>query len=268
MALGFRRVGLSSEVAESSKQSQNKNSAVELKGSVFTLPILVLKSNDLPAIEQELASHLATAMKFFENAPVVIDLKNLQPENSELDFSGMLKILSQHQVIPVGVRNGSPQQNALAVSAGLAVLKGGSLQKIMEEESSAKAQTETTTAEVKSPQTDTPQHRKTKVIHQPVRSGTQVYAAGSDLIVMAPVNAGAEIIADGNIHVYSTLRGRALAGVRGDVNARIFCHSLEAELLAIAGNFRVFEDGPVAEFKSKPVQVYLEGEQLIIAPLK
>ncbi len=258
---------MNSEVANSSRaEALSNNAVVELKGSVFTLPILVVKSSDLVAIEQELTKHLSNALKFFQNAPVVIDLAKLQDQNAELDFSELLQILGRQQIIPVGVRNGSSQQNALAISAGMAVLKGGALQPIAEN-TPAKAPDKNLATENVTETQSAPLYRRTKIVTQPVRSGTQIYAAGSDLIVMAPVNAGAEIIADGNIHVYSTLRGRALAGVRGDEGARIFCHSLEAELLAIAGNFRVFENGPGAELKSKPVQSYLDGEQLIIVPL-
>lgn len=260
---------MNSDVVASKNQSLNNSSAVELKGSVFTLPVLVLRSNNLAAIEQELSQHLSNALKFFENAPVVVDLAHLSKDNSDLDFSGLLKVLAQHHVIPVGVRNASSQQNALAISAGMAVLKGGALQKIVDEPKEEKTENKKSAADNQQQVIEPAlQYRKTKMITQPVRSGTQIYAAGADLIVMAPVSAGAELIADGNIHVYSTLRGRALAGVRGDTNARIFCQSLEADLLSIAGNFRVFEDGPAPELKSKSVQVYLEGEQLIIAPLK
>ena len=168
----------------------------------------------------------------------------------------------------MGVRHGSAQQNALAVSAGLAVLRGGSLQSLAEDKAEASSREQKGNKAGSVEPAEGFQYHKTKIIQQPVRSGTQIYAQASDLIVMAPVNAGAEIVADGNIHVYSTLRGRALAGVRGDENARIFCHALEAELLAIAGNFRVFEEGPAPELTAKPVQAYLQGEHLVIAPLK
>ncbi|MDX1811430.1 MAG: septum site-determining protein MinC [Gammaproteobacteria bacterium] len=263
---------MSSELLDSKQASSTKQSAVELKGSVFTLPIVVLKSADLEQIAAELSQLLATSMKFFENAAVVIDLQYLTDNELAVDFSGLLNLLAERTVIPVGVRNGSAQLNALATGAGLAILKGGSLQNILGSgEESKTEKTAKPTEKAQAPAENAapaPAYRKTKLITQPVRSGSQVYAAGADLIVMAPVSPGAEIIADGNIHIYSTLRGRALAGVRGDTQARIFCHSLEAELLAIAGNFRVFEDGPAKEFKDKPVQIYLEDEHLIIAPLK
>ena len=99
---------------------------------------------------------------------------------------------------------------------------------------------------------------------QPVRSGQQIYMPDGDLVLLAPVSAGAEVIADGNIHVYAPLRGRALAGAKGDIKARIFCHTLEAELVAIAGNYRVIEQQD-SELWGKSVQVYLaDDERLII----
>ena len=104
------------------------------------------------------------------------------------------------------------------------------------------------------------QQVETMVIDQPVRSGQQVYSRG-DLIVLAPVSTGAEIMADGNIHVYSNLRGRALAGVRGDTSARIFCQQLNAELVSIAGHYRVAEDLPES-YRNRPVHLYMQGEAM------
>lgn len=111
-----------------------------------------------------------------------------------------------------------------------------------------------------------PIHRASKIITTPVRSGQQVYAPGGDLIVMAQVSAGAEILADGNIHVYGPLRGRALAGVKGDSRARVFCHSLEAELISIAGTFKLDEDLRSDHWK-QPVQIHLNEMDLFIEPL-
>ena len=247
---------------------QKTRLAVELKGSVFTLPILQIQSTSISEIEIALQSHLAKARKFFENAPFVIDLKSISESLTEhdFDFHGLLKLLSQQHLIPVGVRNGSNQLNALAVSAGLAILRGGISSPGVEEKPVSKAVLETKSEPEVANTVQTIQH-KTKVITQPVRSGQQIYAKGGDLIIMAPVNHGAEVIADGNIHIYSTIRGRALAGVLGDVNASIFCQSMEAELVAIAGNFRVFEEDMPASIKSKSVRIYLDEEQLMITQL-
>jgi septum site-determining protein MinC len=109
-------------------------------------------------------------------------------------------------------------------------------------------------------------HSGSKIVTTPIRSGQQVYAPGGDLIIMASVSAGAEVLADGNIHIYGALRGRALAGVLGDTSARIFCQSLEAELVSIAGNFKVDEDLRKDHWKTA-AQVSLDEQTLCIAPL-
>ncbi|HEY1091154.1 MAG TPA: septum site-determining protein MinC, partial [Burkholderiaceae bacterium] len=109
---------------------------------------------------------------------------------------------------------------------------------------------------------------RTLIIDKPLRSGQQVYAKGADLVIMALVNHGAEVIADGSIHVYAPLRGKAIAGARGNAEARIFAVSLEAELIAIAGIYRTTENPLPADVLGKPAQVRLDGEKLVMEPLK
>jgi septum site-determining protein MinC len=108
---------------------------------------------------------------------------------------------------------------------------------------------------------------KNKLVYDPVRSGQQIYAGDGDLVLLSPVNAGAEVIADGNIHCYAPLRGRALAGVKGNTGARIFCQCMEAELVAISGNYQIFEEEWPEKVYRKAVQIYLEDERLHIVPL-
>lgn len=241
--------------------------AVDLKGSVFTLPVLQIRSTSIAEIELELIERLSPALKFFEHAPVVIDLANVAGQ--ELDFVALLKLLARQNLVSVGVKNGSGQQQIMAVGAGLAIVKGGPLQNITV--NSPRSKKESKAIEPTKPEENSQQVRQsavpTKIVSQPVRSGQQIYAKGGDLILMASVNPGAEIIADGNIHVYAPMKGRALAGVQGDINARIFCQSMQAELIAIAGNFRVFENKMPAEIREKSVQAYLDGEQLVLSPL-
>lgn len=234
------------------RAGQSAEPAVDLKGSVFTLPVLRLASDDLATIEHDLSQRLAKGLRFFEHAPVVIDLEPVR-DSGAIEFAALASLLRGLNLVPVGVRHGSAAQNDAAVAAGLAILKGGPSQNIADEGGRQGAQKTST-------------NRNTRIVDQPVRSGQQIYAAG-DLVVLAPVNAGAEIIADGHIHIYAPLRGRALAGVKGDTAARIFVHSLEAELIAVAGNFRIFEDQVPDELRGKPVQIYLDGEQLIVRPL-
>ncbi|MDH5258958.1 MAG: septum site-determining protein MinC [Gammaproteobacteria bacterium] len=248
--------------------------AVDLKGSVFTLPVLQICSASIEAIELELTERLSAALKFFKHAPVVIDLEKLAGQ--ALDFSALLQMLARQDLVSVGVKNGTAQQNALAVSAGLAILKGGPLQNIMSDTNVAVQKATANKSAEKNTSSNTDSNRENnivnhsvpaKIVTQPVRSGQQIYARGGDLIVMAAVNPGAEIVADGNIHVYAPMKGRALAGVLGDTKARIFCQSMQAELIAIAGNFRVFEDQMPDDIRSKSVQAFLDGDHLVVTPL-
>lgn len=252
--------------------------ALDLKGSVFTLTVLRLHTNDLTDIESELKGKIAQGPRFFEDAPVVIDVEPLKEAGLELDFAPFIRLLREIRLVPVGVRHATPPQQEAAKLAGLALMKGGAIrdlpsQKASTPESDAKtAETATTTRQhkiEKQAESETaPAPTITKVIYQPIRSGQQIYARGGDLIVLAAVNAGAEIVADGNIHVYAPLRGRALAGVTGDRTARIFCQNMGAELVSIAGHYRVFEDNVPDAVRHKAVQIYLdENEQLKIEPM-
>lgn len=246
--------------------------AIDLKGSVFTLTVLRLQSNDLAAIEKELKERLALGPRFFEDAPVVIDLDVLKEQDQEINLNQLSELLRSLRLIPVGVRHGNPAQQQLALEAGLALMKGGAIKDIGASSAAKPAATpaskETAPAQAKMSDIKVPEQAAsesaTKIIYQPIRSGQQIYAKGGDLIVLGAVNAGAEIIADGNIHVYAPLRGRALAGVRGDKSARIFCHHMEAQLVSVCGHYRVFEDTVPSDIRNKAVQIYLDNEQLKI----
>lgn len=249
-------VSVDSPQIENLTSPKSNEAAVELKGSVFTLPVLRVSCTDLRSIEQDLGERLAQAVTFFQNAPIVIDLERVGHPSSALDLVGLVAILRNKKLIPVGVRNAAPHQAEAAIAAGLAVLRGGS---------TAKAAPEP--AVVTSPKPAAPVARETKFITQAVRSGQKIHAPHGDLVVLAQVNAGAEIVASGNIHVYGTLRGRALAGVNGDASARIVCQHMEAELVAIAGQFRVFEDIIPGDIFGKLTQIYLNGDKLVIEPV-
>lgn len=267
---------------------KERKTVVDLKGSVFTLTVLRLHSSDLGLIEQELRERIAQGPRFFEDAPVVIDLESVRDSQAELDFARLAPLLRRLKLIPVGVRHGNLNQQLAAVEAGLALMKGGSIRELPMSSSapntaaapvSAKGDDSTATAvqarieAVTSPApassaTDKTEKSATRTVYQPIRSGQQIYARNGDLIVLAAVNAGAEVVADGNIHVYAPLRGRALAGIHGDPRARIFCQSFEAELVSLAGHYRVFEEKVPAELYRKAVQIYLnDKDQLTIEPL-
>jgi septum site-determining protein MinC len=225
---------------------QSTKTAFQLKASSLTFTMLQLNTVNIDFVAQQLATLIAKTPNFFDNTPIVVDLTKIDGLNLPLDIAALLSTLKQSHLIPIGLRTANEAYQATAKTTGIACLSYAPAQ------SAAKtAQPKKTTA------------KATMVIDQAVRSGKQIYAKGSDLIINATVSHGAEILADGNIHVYGTLYGRALAGVQGDDNARIYCKSLDAELIAIAGNYLVNEQIP-DEFKNleQIVSVALQQQKL------
>lgn len=240
---------------------RNRQAAVEIKGSAVTLPIVRLLNADMAAITEQLHQRIEQAPDFFRGAPVVIDVSALANESEEAtDLSTLIESLQGMGMIPVGLRGGGEAIRQAAAASNLACLADAPPAEIR----GRPAETSSQTSEPVPPTASSPAHAL--LITQPVRSGQRVYAKGTDLIVMAPVGYGAEIMADGHIHVYGTLRGRALAGVRGDSECRIFCQDLQAELISIAGHYRVSEDLEEA-VRGKAVQVYMDDTALIIEAL-
>ncbi|MDD5269375.1 MAG: septum site-determining protein MinC [Methylococcales bacterium] len=233
--------------------------ALEFKSSTFSVPVLVLSSVDLGIIEQQLQEKIKLAPEFFRNSPLVLDLQEINKQGLGINIEELTGIIRKAGLFPVGVRGGNVQQNKQALELLIPVYsvhKGGVT-------AENKKQKTITPAPVPEQKTDTDIGiGETTLITQPIRSGQRIYAAG-DLIILAQVSAGAEIMAEGNIHVYNTLRGRALAGVRGNTEARIFCIDLQAELISIAGNYKVSEDLDDT-VRNKPVQIYLQDQALII----
>lgn len=230
----------------------------EIKSANLPLVALLLKSNDLSLLAQELHGRFGEIPDFFDNDPLVIDLAPLG--DTEVDFKALVKLLKPYKVVPVAVKGGTPEQIAAAVKAGLAAtdaLTPALSQREREKDRKPEVQ-------VKQP---APPPATALVIDKPLRSGQQVYARGRDLVVLSMVNPGAEVIADGNIHVYAPLRGKAIAGARGDVDARILTLCLEAELVSIAGTYRTSETDLPASLKGKPAQVRLDGDKLVMEAL-
>jgi len=223
-----------------------------VQGAVFT--VMVVRAGLLrdPVFETELAEQIRLSPRFFLNAPVVLDLKDAAEFTREAEFAEAREILRRHTLSLIGVQNTAPAQLEAAAGAGLASFAPNAPQP---GRSPPREPTRSASA--------TPVAAKTRLVTQPVRSGTQIYARGADLVVTAAVSPGAEIIADGNIHVYGALRGRALAGAGGDVDARIFCSRLEAELVSIAGRYLVSEQLP-SEQQGFPVQIALVDERLTV----
>lgn len=241
-----------------------------LKGGGFTL--IVFEPLDLraPDLFRRLMDRLSQAPNFYRNAPVVIDLAALA-ESRPINFAELANRLRQHKLIPVGVMNPTPEQAQGAANAGLALLPSARPAAMGEPRRESRAEPQPIPQPSAKPVTappaaSPPVSRTALVIAEPVRAGAQIYAEGRDLVLLAPVSAGAEVLADGHIHAYGRLRGRALAGIGGDEGARIFCRSLEAELVSVAGRFRVSEDMD-SRLVGRPTQIFLDGGFLMIEPL-
>jgi len=246
-----------------SNSSNDTTLMFQLKGGLYPLTALQLLGTDLSAFEQQLNAKIKQAPKFFHNAPLVIDLQKLNQASASIDFKRLIDILLKKKLIPVGVKGGLLEQQNAAATAGLPILQEGSRESSRNETTPEKSPIISTLPET--PDNDT-RHNHTRVITEPVRSGQQIYARGGDLIVLAAVSHGSELLADGHIHVYGPLRGRALAGVTGDNTAHIFCQSLEAELVSIAGQYKISEDIDQAIWRVA-VDISMEGSRLHIRPL-
>lgn len=203
----------------------------QIKGGLFPMTLLDLKTTDLTTIRSELAEKITQSPHFFLQSPIVFGLDQLgDTEQKALDLGALCALCRDLKLLPTATRGGVPELAEAGLRLGLAVLPKG-----------RKAAEVSTPAAPEAPASAPSAALPTRIITTPIRSGQQIYARGGDLIVMAAVSAGAEVLADGNIHVYGALRGRALAGVQGNESARIFCSSQEAELVAVAGQFMVDE---------------------------
>lgn len=251
--------------------------AFELKAANFTLPIIRLLDSNVEAVAARLGAKVEKAPEFFRNTPVVIDLSALPPGVGAVEFPLLVGLLRGYGMIPFGVRGGNKEQNAAAEALELAVLRDSYLRRdksggglTSEPELDAVGDGDAPADAAPERQAAAPPPRRASsgfmLVSRPVRSGQRVYAAGGDLSIIAAVSSGAELMADGNIHVYGPLRGRALAGMNGNLEARIFCQDLQAELVSIAGHYRVSEHIP-AELRGVPVQIFLDQKILRIEKL-
>ncbi len=239
----------------------------ELKAAGFTLPIIRLLDGNMEAVAEQLGAKVEQAPDFFRNTPVVIDLSGLPESAGEVEFPLLVGLLRGYGMIPFGVRGGSAAQNRSAEAMELAILGDAFVRgsKGSGNAVPAKPAPASSSASPKGPSRTGPSSSFV-LVTRPVRSGQRIYAADGDLSVVASVSSGAELMADGNIHVYGPLRGRALAGMKGNTEARIFCQDLQAELVSVAGHYRVSEHIPV-ELRGVPVQIYLDQKVLRIDKL-
>ncbi len=239
----------------------------EIKSANLPLVALLLKSTDIEALSRELALRFGEIPDFFDQDPLVIDLSPLQAaadsSEADIDFPALIALLGGYRLVPIAAKGGSAAQMAGARQAGLLAAPDAHLLSPRP----ALAQAAPSSQASQAPAAPL----GALVIDKPLRSGQQVYARGRDLVVLAMVNAGAEVIADGHIHVYAPLRGKAMAGARGNTDARIFALALEAELLSIAGVYRTSENPLPPGVAGQPAQVRLvsgpDGDKLVMSVL-
>jgi len=229
---------------------------LELKSASLTLVAVVLRSADLAVLAQDLAERVAVTPGVFDRDPVAVDLWRLREADAPIDFVALTALLRSHNLVPVAARGGSVAQMAAAAAAGLAEAPDAPRPR--------EAALPLLTESIREVQLPPP---PVLVVDKPLRSGQQVYGRGCDVVVLSVVNPGAEVIADGHIHVYAPLRGRALAGAKGNTAARIYTTCMQAELLSIAGVYRTGEAALPPELFGKAAQVRWSDDQLVVGAL-
>lgn len=226
-----------------------KSQAFKLKGRLYTLTVVHMIDTDKNLFQEQLVKAVKSAPRLFTGTPVIIDCSFITDEN--FDLSWTVACLKQHGMLPIAIQAVSPSYIALAAQENLPVLSASASQdKTFQDQ-------ENSTAKQSAPSNF--RHHMS-----PIRSGQQVTSPSGDLIVTAAVSHGAELLAAGNIHIYGALRGRALAGITGNKEARIFCQSLDAELVAIAGIYCLSE---VIHKVNYPCQIFLRDERIQIEAL-
>jgi septum site-determining protein MinC len=236
---------------------------------------LRLKRLEPEELERELAEKVENAPNLFRHAPVVVDLSHL-PTLPDLEtVRDLLVRIKRAGMAPVGLSYGTSENEQLARTLDVPLFakfraafeRDGKSEPVVAPPMPRERRREPEPEPVAAPASHAPAASVTGLVHdKPVRSGQQIYARGRDLILTKLVANGAEVIADGSIHVYGALRGRALAGAQGDTSARIYCHEFHAELVSIAGQYRVFETMP-DELGGQRVQAWLDGDKLVVQKL-
>ena len=244
------------------------NPCYEIKSADLSLVALLLKTTDIAEVSRSLKQQMAESPGFFDQDPVVIDVSGLGLVDDEtIDLKGLMAVLREHALVPLAIKGAPAALLSLAKGAGLV------------DATDARIRRSVPLVEAPTPQAPPVEHIAPQPmpvgamrIDKPLRSGQQIYAKGRDLIVMGMVNAGAEVIADGHIHVYGVLRGKAIAGARGNTQAQIFAQVMEPELISIARVYRTSENPLSKDVLGKPAQVSLQsgpdGDKLLITPLK
>jgi len=218
-----------------------------LKGSFFTLTTMFIQSTDVSSLELAITSKIAEAPDFFTRMPLVVDVDPISAFLTTKKLAEIFRCIRYRGLLPIAVRTQESNVKQIAIQLEIAIFNGES-------------------QKYQKPDTFKKNTQQAKFITEPVRSGQQVTCTTGDMVVMAPVSQGAELAAVGNIHVYSTLRGRAYAGIDGFEDAKIFCGKLEAELISIAGKYIVSE-AIEKKYWQSPAMISLNADNLMVNKL-
>lgn len=240
----------------------------DIKSAELSLVALLLKTHDMAALTLSLQQQMADSPGFFDQDPVLIDVSALSTENQSLvDLAMLMAVLRAHHLVPMAIKGAQAALMALAKGHGLVDASDARIRR-----SASLAEALVPLEPVPEPAPPVAAHLGALRIDKPLRSGQQIYAKGRDVIVMGMVNAGAEVIADGDIHVYGALRGKAIAGARGNANAQIFALVMAPELISIAGVYRTSENALPDDVLGQAACVSLssgpEGDKLLVVPVK
>jgi septum site-determining protein MinC len=252
--------------------------AIDIKISTVVAVQALLRQSDPALLRAAMQEMTGGEADYFDNEFAILDLSGLSGDGHQIDWPVMLALFKSYRLHPVAVRNAPAEMEAAILAQGLSLDVVVTPRRSTPEDATTPAQAEqveaapapVAVAEVVAPASSSaaaPVARHTMIVDTPVRAGQRIYARDADLIVTACVNNGAEIIADGSIHIYAPLRGRALAGASGHADARIFTLSMEAELVSIAGIYRTFEDDLPAELRAHPAQIRLSGNRIDVKAL-
>lgn len=277
MSTGPHRVASLAAASNQPAATELKSAPFQLRGGSAMVMVLRLVDPARADFGQQLAAKVAQAPDFYRDAPVVLDLETLArwPAPPNVDFQALAGAVAEAGLVCVGVQNGTPHLTQAAKRAGLAAFPSAR----PANRTNAAAETDSAPAPAPAPRAAAPAPApareapppvvqkvikgKTRLVTEPVRSGQQIYARDGDLIVMGTVNAGGEVLADGNVHIYGALRGKAIAGASGDREARLFCQRFDPELVSIAGLFRI-ADQIEADLIGQRVGIRIVDDALVI----
>ena len=240
---------------------------IEIKIATVVAVAVLLHDSDITVLDAALKGMTSGTPDFFDDEFAIVDVESISQQ--KLDWAGLIALFKSHGLTVVAVRNAHEEDFATIRAHGLSI---DVVSKTRQEISNAVEPTVAAPIAVQPAQSPAPvipaKNVAAMVIDTPVRAGQRIYARGADLIITAAVNNGAEVIADGSIHIYAPLRGRALAGASGNTEARIYALTMEAELVSIAGIYRTFENGFPTLPAQHPVQIKLIGDSIEVSSMK